>query len=385
MQLFTFLVSIVCMNIVVLTGIVGNILTFIVLQRDKQRRATHFILSSLSVFDTIFLITSYFFQSVPLFINEDHQPSVHRVFAFCGPFIYMLGHANRMMRNWTVVLVSLERFIAAVHPLRAIALCTRSNARIAVTAIISLCTLYNFPRFFEMQLKEGHSLEGHSWQYVQLNATNISHKHQIIFSKISIDKSDLARSPLYHYLYKYAGYCIFVIGTPVVLLTIFNTCVIISVKSSHKRLITIQKSASRVDITKEVVSGSDGNNGSNEQPKERLISTASQFSCRMITRSGKSSMRSARSASITPSHTSSADRRSSCRPKSQRELRSEQTANELTRVCIVILLCYTICELPPLAFQIVSPLTFEGSGVLNSYLQPLSVLFATLNSSAHFM
>ena len=382
MQIFTFIVIIVCMNIVVLTGTVGNILTFIVLQKDKLRRATHFILSSLSIFDTLFLITSYFFQSVPTFISERNQPTAHRIFALCGPFIYMLGHSTRMMRNWTVVLVSLERFIAACYPLRAITHCTRRNARIAITTIVVLCILYNCPRFFEMHINERPlSFEGQSWTQIDafdknMTKTNTSfNKHQIIFTGVSIESSELARSPIYHFLYKYAGYCIFVIGAPVILLTILNTCVIVSVKRSHKRLEVIRSIASKVDVVAEEVRNTDGNNIPNEPLNNRPGSNISQISIDVL--SSSSALNSVRSPSIAPSRTSS-NALSVGRNKSARELRAEQTANELTRVCIVILFCYTVCELPPLVFQIVSPLEFE---VLNFYLQPLSVLFATLNSS----
>ena len=383
MKIFTFIVSIVCMNFVVLSGTVGNILTFVVLQKDKQRRATHFILSSLSIFDTLFLITSYCFQSVPTFISERNQPTTHRIFALCGPFIYMLGHATRMMRNWTVVLVSLERFIAACYPLRAKTHCTRRNARIAIIIIVLLCILYSCPRVFEMRISEGPlSFEGQFWSQMDdfiKNMTNTSsNKHQIIFTRVSIESSELARSPIYHFLYKYAGYCIFVIGAPVVLLTILNTCVIVSVKRSHNKLKVIRDIAAKVYVVTEVVQNSDGNTIYNEKPNNPLNSNISQMSIDVL--SSSSARNSVRSQSIAMSRTSSntSRKRRVVRNKSARELRSEQTANELTRVCIVILFCYTVCELPPLVYQIVSPLEFD---VLNSYLQPLSVLFATLNSS----
>lgn len=49
--------------------------------------------------------------------------------------------------------VSLERYVAVCHPLRARSLCTYGRARIYVIVIVAFSTLYNVPRLWEAKVK----------------------------------------------------------------------------------------------------------------------------------------------------------------------------------------------------------------------------------------
>ena len=429
LKTYLMIVNLVLMSIIVATGTLGNSLSFVVLLRDKQRRATHLILSSLALFDTVFLLTSYCFQSVQEFIDERTQPIGWRIYAFSGPFIYTLGHATRMMRNWTVVLVSIERFIAVYVPLRAATICTLRNGRRAIATIIIVCALYNISRFFEMHIEEEteyYDENGTQIDITTLSSANSSTANMSILnlrskSSISIIHSDLMKNPVYHYGYKYAGYCIFVIGGPVLLLAVLNVLLIITIKRSSRSLqamaMKTSGSISSQGFTRTDSNRAATNTGGNTcNTRDRKISKESQQSTVYPYQKQSSALRTmsivpesgvghaivARSSSSvsatytntnatnpSPAHPGGGKRnssnwaRKSSKLKTQATARADQMTSELTRICIVIILCYTLCELPPLAFQIVSPHKFETAGIIiMTYLQPLSVLFATLNSSA---
>ncbi|KAH1013097.1 hypothetical protein HUJ05_012141 [Dendroctonus ponderosae] len=49
--------------------------------------------------------------------------------------------------------VSLERYVAVCHPLRARSLCTYGRARIYLVGIVIFSALYNIPRFWEGKVK----------------------------------------------------------------------------------------------------------------------------------------------------------------------------------------------------------------------------------------
>lgn len=424
---FNMIVNIVLMSIIVATGTLGNSVSFVVLLRDKQRRATHLILSSLALFDTVFLLTSYCFQSVPEYINRQNHPIGYRIYAYSGPYIYTLGHATRMMRNWTVVLVSVERFIAVSLPLRAATICTLRNGRRAIASIIGVCALYNVARFFEMHIEDktgcfdefGHEID--TSLSINSSTSNISMLNISCYPYISTEHSNLSKNPVYQHVYKYAGFFIFVIAGPVLLLSVLNTLLVVIIKRSNRSL--HEMAAKSGSISSQGFTRTDSNRagtssstrGSNA-PLGRKVSTASQQSSiylkqgsaahnsmnfamqtgvghAIVARSSSSVSAANANAAASPAHRLNRKNSSLARKSSQTKTRgatarTEQMTSELTRICIIIILCYTLCELPPLAYQIVSPLEFGGSNVLSNikrpYLQSLSVLFATLNSSALF-
>jgi len=168
--LFDFTVYTVAMGILTALGVIGNIVSFVVLLRDRGRSATSFLLQALAVADTLVLLTA-----VPLYVAPSVFPLTGLLAGYYATYISLLPvlwPIYLMPYTFTVlvtVLVSMHRYCAVCKP--AVMACARisasaaaatrsssrfvpSNApqaryRVAMLAVFSV--IYNIPRFFEYE------------------------------------------------------------------------------------------------------------------------------------------------------------------------------------------------------------------------------------------
>lgn len=149
----------------------------------------------LASFDSILLLTSILLFVVPSIyaysgVGEFYYRHIHPLIT---PYTFLLGTtaqtssgkiklhtyfllAKCFMSEFLLVYLTLtitvERYIAVCHPLRARAWCTCKRGRMAVV-IIGICSLfYNLPRFFEVERCLYFDSEvGESWVMVSINVS----------------------------------------------------------------------------------------------------------------------------------------------------------------------------------------------------------------------
>jgi hypothetical protein len=109
--------------------------------------------------------------------------------------------------------VTLERYVAVCHPLRARALCTYGRARVYVVVIIIFAILYNIPRFLEVRIKE----------YSDTEFGNV----------FCISASDLRANPTYVKVYIHWLYLIFIYLLPFSSITFFNIMIYKQVRKAN--------------------------------------------------------------------------------------------------------------------------------------------------------
>lgn len=87
-------------------------------------------------------------------------------------YAYPISMILQTASVWLCCLITVERYIAVVHPLRVAVYCTPRRARIGVTFVILASICYNFVRFWEYSLDEIESRDDHrliSVAYLRLN------------------------------------------------------------------------------------------------------------------------------------------------------------------------------------------------------------------------
>jgi 7 transmembrane receptor (rhodopsin family) len=155
-QLFEFWSNGILLNFVGVLGILGNILSMIILSRPQMRSSINYLLIGLARCDTILILTSILLFGVPAiypytgylrFYYMRLLPEISRV-------VYPLAMVAQTSSVYLTLTVTLERYVAVCHPLRARALCTYGRARIYVVVIIVFSICYNVPRYFEVALNE---------------------------------------------------------------------------------------------------------------------------------------------------------------------------------------------------------------------------------------
>ena len=217
LRYYKLFMEIVFVLVVNFFGYTGNVLTFLVLLRDRaasrSTKSTNFILRALSLSDLCFLACSLPFQlanNLEVAIGVEIA-FLHTLLPYAMPFVFYAGHAARMLRNWTVVLVSVERWVAIFWPLRAPLVCTVRKVRCVVAALVVIALLYNVPRIFEALP-----------DYI----SNCVNGKSILIHEVGQGTPKLFKSNWYNYIYRTACYILFVIGGPIAILIVLNALLV---------------------------------------------------------------------------------------------------------------------------------------------------------------
>lgn len=198
-------------------GMSGNIVSIIVLGRDRTiRRTTGFLLQMLALADTVYLTTCLFFQTLNTIDKHTNWiPELSRGFPYMEPYVWPCASVAQTSAVWLVVVVTADRYIAICRPLHAPQYSTISRIRKAVVTVWVFSILYNLPRFFERDIV-------HEFNNVT-NATSIE-----------VVKSPLRRNEEYVLVYKTISFFIVRFFLPLTFLAFFNTKLIQAIKESQK-------------------------------------------------------------------------------------------------------------------------------------------------------
>nr|pir hypothetical protein T19F4.1 - Caenorhabditis elegans [Caenorhabditis elegans] len=136
--------------VIVLVGIFGNSLSFILFSRPHMRSSSvNVLLCALSFFDFSLLTLS-----IPIFVipNLDlwaNDLSLSTYMAYILKLIYPINLMMQTCSVYIMVMITLERWVAVCRPLQVRVWCTPRKSRNAILVIIVSAFLYNFVRFFE--------------------------------------------------------------------------------------------------------------------------------------------------------------------------------------------------------------------------------------------
>ena len=157
-------------------GIAGNVLSLVVLGRDRTiRRTTGFLLQMLAVADTAFLVSCLAAITLDTalkfryWLPEDVQHGSPYIYAYSYPVASITWSASM----WMVVVLTADRYIAICRPLHAAQYSTLPRLRRAVAVLWVLALAYRLPRFFEVkvvEIKMGHVSR---WDILALNGSDV--------------------------------------------------------------------------------------------------------------------------------------------------------------------------------------------------------------------
>ena len=172
--LFNFVFYTLVIGTLSVLGILGNILSIVVLQKDNNNKVAAFLLQSLAVADSLVLLTSFVVLSIIYGLLPYVQQS--ELFAVIIPYVvkyvHPLGYMGQCATIWITVLLAVNRFIAIVKPFLTAKLCTLNKARIQVLLVTILAVVFNMPRFFQYEIVQEHH-PGSNHSVLVLNETVI--------------------------------------------------------------------------------------------------------------------------------------------------------------------------------------------------------------------
>ena len=130
----------------ILFGIVGNILTLLVLRRESKSTTT-FLLKCLAVGDLIYLLEST--VDVYSFINVVYFDSYGGHYPLLLPYTPVIQRFISTLIAWITVLLTIERYYAVNYPLKAKIICSQKRITLMMIVITIIALAIHIPMFFE--------------------------------------------------------------------------------------------------------------------------------------------------------------------------------------------------------------------------------------------
>lgn len=227
---FTSLMRLICKNILmhicITVGLMGNILTLVVLLEKRMRRAsTTQYLAALTLFDSFYLIGSFINNIELNYPNTKESNLIPFLKLFFIPLTDFFGNTS----PYLILMFTIERYLVVAYPLRSRYWCSPSRARKVIGLTILFCFMFTFPTFLENKIK-------FNWS----SATNSTVPELI--------PSDIYPN-IYYFIYFWFISVTFQI-IPLTLLIILNS---ILMKYIHKSMMS-KKHDTSIDLNQEMLS-----------------------------------------------------------------------------------------------------------------------------------
>lgn len=229
LNLLDFWMNGVITNLVVILGLIGNLLTIVILRKRTMRSSTNFYLLALAAWDSIVLLCTAFLIGIHALPAMSYYRT--HAYAYIVSYLYPVALIAQTATIWLTVSFTVERYIAVCHPLKAASMCTISRAKIVIIGVSLGSTLYNIPRWFDFRPNT-----------VFNPATNAS---EVLLERTEFSKNDIYRQIYFSWLYV-PIMCI----VPLLVLSILNFFLIVAVRRSRRQRKTMNVRQSReINVT----------------------------------------------------------------------------------------------------------------------------------------
>ena len=146
-------IEFVAMGILCCFGFVGNILSMICLWQDKSRTATPFLLVSLEIADTLFLLCVLQLRVLSTIFQFTGSTVFHTVTPYLAKYIYPFALVCETGTIYLTLLVTINRYISVCMPYQVSNFCSVRNSHRHVVLVWVFAWIYCIPRFFEYSIE----------------------------------------------------------------------------------------------------------------------------------------------------------------------------------------------------------------------------------------
>ena len=119
-------------------GVIGNTLSFVVMVKKTRRSSTHNYLSTLCVMDTLFLVSSVIGWLIEHFWDIDTRLAID-----CN-FVYFFNRVPKHMSSWLLIAITMERLLVVYLPTKAKVITQVKAARVTIGALLVLMVAFEW-------------------------------------------------------------------------------------------------------------------------------------------------------------------------------------------------------------------------------------------------
>ena len=200
-------------------GLIGNILSLIVLSHRTMKSSTYSYLSALAVCDFLVLIFTIVLlvKDVERPVKgENKWPWADGIYPYLFPYVHPAAFSFQVISIWLTLAFTVDRYLMICHPFSAEPYCTVSRARKVIVGLFVGGLIFNIPKFFEYETLP-----------VPMPITNET--------KVVCDLTEFGRSTIFRELYHSWLYIICICGVPFVILAVLNSFLMHAVRVSRQR------------------------------------------------------------------------------------------------------------------------------------------------------
>ena len=212
-------------------GVIGHVLSIIVLRDQRIQSTTATYLVSLAVSESVYLTVTFVSFALPGLITAFNGPYMQ----YLNPVFYPLAICSQIISIYITVAFTAQRFFAIRWPLVARQWSTKRHTRMVIAGVILAVLIYSAPRFFELKF---------AYQRVEC-------------STLIGQPRDFATTEWYEQTYKTHSFLVIKLLVPFTLLTVLNFLLVREVKRANLavelRPASNQPAATEVNLTVTVI------------------------------------------------------------------------------------------------------------------------------------
>ena len=215
--LYYFIIGTVITGTIIVDGIVGNSLAFVVFWKDNIKTSASFLFQSLALVDSALLLLAIPLGPVRYFmVYKNWLKEYLEVTPYLEVYIYPVAIVSQRASVWVVVLLAINRYIAVCFPFKALRWCTISKVKKQLAFVLLCAILYDIPRFADTRI-----------EYVTFD-NGTTYIPQAVDTKLGGDR-------LYYIIYNGALNFVFVMTLPLIILTCVNIRLIQVLKARRRK------------------------------------------------------------------------------------------------------------------------------------------------------
>ena len=215
-----FIVYSLIVGTLVVVGIIGNSLTFVVFWKGNFKSSTSFLFLTLALIDSALLLAIFTSFTMSAFVDYTGLlQSFSSIYSYLRVYVLPSALLAKTATIWVIVLIAINRYIIVCLPLRASQWCTISKVKIQLAVVLIAAVLYDIPPFVEFRVVH----------YTIVTSSNgTSGRTSVGWTRFGEHRS------LYRF---YCSVCllIFLLVLPILILTVL-TIRLIKAMNAHRRM-----------------------------------------------------------------------------------------------------------------------------------------------------
>ena len=226
--LYDFIIYTVIVGALVVVGIIGNSLAFVVFWKDTIKTSTSFLFQALSLIDSVLLVSVFLLYTMDSFVAyTDMLQGLSTTRPYRIAWSFPVAMTAQAASIWVTVLIAVNRYVAVCLPYKASRWCTVLMAKKQLAVVLLIAVLYSAPTFSQSRVAHGTSENGTTYAFVTYTKIGSNRLYQIIYENIL--------------------YSIFLLALPVLCLTLLNIRLVNALKALRQRRLEMQTLSQKHD------------------------------------------------------------------------------------------------------------------------------------------